>query len=247
MNRLGIFTLCILIIAITPITRAAEAPEKKWSDEAELSYVKTDGNTELMTLSAKNQLKYNMTEKISSVWKLSILYGEDDGEKNLENYFTELKFNYLVTDRLFILYTVGGQRDVFSGIRYKINTGPGLGYKFINGPKHFLISELGGEYVREENTERKTNQYGRGRAFSQYDYEFTKKNKFTQSVEYLQSLEDRKDYNINSITALTSAINDIFSMKASYEIRYDHLPAVEDDVVLENTDRVLTLALVINI
>ncbi len=246
MNSLRIITLSILILTITATTRAAEEPEKKWFNEAELSYVKTDGNTELMTLSAKNHLKYTITEKMASSWKLNILYSEDQGEKTSENYATELKLNYLFTERFFALYTVGGLRDKFSGIRYRINTGPGLGYKFLTGPKHFLISELGAEYVKEENTEHITDQYARGRAFAQYDYEFTKKNKFTQSVEYLHSFEESKDYNINSITALTSALNDIFSMKASYEIRYDHLPAMEDGVLLETTDRVLTIALVIN-
>lgn len=246
MNYAGTIVFSLFILIITATAYAEEEPVKKWSNETELSFVDTDGNTELMTLSAKNLLSYNITDKFSSAWKLNILYSEDSGEKTSENYNTELKFSYLFTDRLFVLYTIGGSRDTFSGIRYRINTGPGMGYKFINGPKHFLLSELGGEYVKEENTERIEDEYARGRALAKYEYEFTKKNKFLQSVEYLQSFEESEDYNIISITAITSAINSILSMKAGYEIRYDNQPAVENNEVLEKTDRILTIALVIN-
>ena len=61
---------------------AEENKDKKWSDEAELSYVETSGNTEVLSLSAKNNLGYQFTERLSGQWSLSALYGETGGEKN---------------------------------------------------------------------------------------------------------------------------------------------------------------------
>lgn len=245
-------TLCILSgimflsLVLVVESRAEEAEEKKWNDEAELSYIETSGNTKLTTLSAKNLLKYQFSKKFNTAWKIGALYGEDQGERNTEKYNTDLKFSYMVTKRFFTLLTVGWMKDRYAGIDYRANAGPGAGFKFLDGPKNFLVGELGVEYVEEKDTENNKEDYARGRTFLEYNYAFTKKNKFTQSIEYLNDFEDSENYTINSITALISSINDALSLKVSYEVEYNNEPAVEKGETLDDTDTMLTLALVVN-
>ncbi|MBW2330841.1 MAG: DUF481 domain-containing protein [Deltaproteobacteria bacterium] len=234
----------IALLVVFAMSTGGYAEEKKWSDEAELSFVDTGGNTDVTTLSAKNLLKYKFTEKLHAGWKLGALYGESDDEKNAESYFTELRLDYLFTERFYSYATGRWMKDEFAGIDSRYYLGPGAGYQFLNGPKHFLVSEAGLNYVKEEYTDNTDKDYFGGRAFAKYEYAFTEKNKFSQSVELLYDFDDSENYNVNSETALISALSDYLSLKASYVIKYDNQPVPE---TLEETDTVLGVTLVVNL
>ena len=233
-------TVLLIVFALAPGSRAEE---NKWSDEAELSFVDTGGNTQVTTLSAKNLLKYRFTNKLQGAWKLGAVYGESDGEKNAESYFTELRLDYQFTKRLYYYATGGWMQDEFAGIDSRYYAGPGVGYKFLSGPKHFLAGEVGLNYVWEEYVDGTDKDYLGGRAFAKYEYAFTEKNRFSQSVEYLYDFDDSENYNVNSETAVISALSDNLSLKASYVIKYDNQPIPE---TLEETDTILAVTLVVN-
>ena len=231
------------LIVILVVVTAGYAQEKRWTDEAELSFVDTGGNTDVTSLSAKNLLKYEFTEKLQGAWKVGALYGESDGEKNAESYFTELRLDYQFTERLYYYATGGGMQDEFAGIDSRYYLGPGVGYKFLSGPKHFLAGEAGLNYAKEEYTDDTDKDYLEGRAFAKYEYAFTEKNRFSQSAEFLYDFEDSENYNVNSETAVISALSDYLSLKASYVIKYDNQPVPE---TLEETDTILAVTLVVN-
>jgi putative salt-induced outer membrane protein len=225
------------------LSTGAQAEEKKWSDEAEVSYVDTGGNTETTSLSAKNLLKYTFSEKIEGAWKLAALYAETDGEKTAESYSSELRANYLFTKRLYVAGIVGWEKDEFAGIDNRYYIGPAVGYKFLTGPKHFLLGETGIDYVKEEYTDNTDNDFARGRVYGEYEYAFSEKTKFKETLEYLHDFDDSDNYNINSETSLISSLSDVLSLKTSYEIKYDNKPV---PATLDDTDTLLSVTLVIN-
>lgn len=238
----GVKFITVLLV-LCALATGSHAAEKKWSDEAELSFVDTGGNTDVLSLSGKNLLKYRFTDKLKGAWKLGALYGESDGEKNAESYFTEFRLDYLFTER-FYSYAMGGwMKDEFAGIDSKYYLGPGAGYKFLTGPKHLLLGEVGFNYVTEDYTNDTNEDYIQGRAFAKYEYAFTEKNKFSQSLEYLYDFDDSENYNVNSETALISALSDYLSLKTSYVVKYDNKPVPE---TLEETDTILGVTLVVN-
>lgn len=128
----GIKFVMVLLVVFSMVT-AVFAEEKKWVDQAELSFVDTGGNTDVVSLSAKNLLKYTFSEKLKGAWKLSALYGESDGVKNAESYSTELRLEYLLTDQLFSALLAGWLEDEFGGIESRYYLGPAAGYEFFLG------------------------------------------------------------------------------------------------------------------
>ena len=66
--------LISLIVVFAMVTGVC-AQEKKWSDQAELSFVDTGGNTDVTSLSARNLLKYEFSDELQVAWKLGALYG----------------------------------------------------------------------------------------------------------------------------------------------------------------------------
>jgi putative salt-induced outer membrane protein len=232
------------LLVLHALATGAYAEEKRWSEKAELSFVDTGGNTDVTSLSANSLLKYKFTDTLEGAWKLGALYGESDGEKDAESYFTELRMDYLFTER-FYAYTIGGwMKDEFAGIDSRYYSGPGVGYRLLTGPKHLLVGEAGLNYVKEEYTDNTDKEYLGGRAFVRYEYAFTEKNKFPQSLEFLYDFDDGENYNVNSETALISALNDYLSLKASYLVKYNSQPVPE---TLKEIDTILGIALVVNI
>jgi putative salt-induced outer membrane protein len=238
----------IILVSIFSSTGFALAEDGKiWKDQAELSYIQTGGNTEVTNLSAKNLLTYQATEKIKFDWSALALFAETevDGskEKSAERYATELRMEYSLTERFYTLAYGGWLRDEFAGIDDRYYIGPAVGYKFLIGPKHFLSAEAGVDYVKEDYVDNTDDDYMRGRAFGQYAFALTEKTRFSQSLEYLHAFDNSDNYNINSETALITALSDKLSLKTSYVVNYDNEPVPEE---LDETDTTLAVTIIVN-
>jgi putative salt-induced outer membrane protein YdiY len=80
------------------------------------------------------------------------------------------------------------------------------------------------------------------RLFAKYEWQFTEKTKFSQSLGYLQGLNDSRTWKINSESALITAITDVLALKVSYSVFYNNDPRPSD---LEKTDTIFATSLVI--
>jgi putative salt-induced outer membrane protein len=241
MKKLIIFIVLCLVLVITGSNSYAE--EKALSDEGEVSYVQTEGNTKVTTLAAKNLLKYKFTEKLLGSWKIGAVNAKTDNVKTAESYFTELRLDYQNTVRLYSFANTGWQQNKFAGVDEHIYGGAGEGYKFLDGPANFLIGELSVMYVTDKYIDTTKKDYAGGRAFMKYSYAFTEKNKFSQSLEYLDNFDNSQRYFVNSETAVISALSGIFSLKAAYLVNYANEPV---PATLKKKDSMTTVALVAN-
>jgi putative salt-induced outer membrane protein len=238
-----ITVMCICLAAAAATSFAEEKAVKALSDEGEVSYVQTDGNTTVTTLSAKNLMKYKFNDRLLGSWKIGAVNAETSHVKTAESYNTDLKLDYQNTRRLYSFVNAGWEQNKFAGVDKHIYEGAGVGYKFLMGPANFLIGELGVMYVTDKYTDTTTDDHAGGRAFAKYEYAFTEKNKFTQSLEYLDNFDDSERYNVNSETAVISALNGIFSLKAAYVVNYTNEPV---PATLKKKDSITTVALVVN-
>lgn len=244
--RLSMFFLFML--AAVQISEAAEETkpkeEKRFSNETNFALVDTTGNTEALTVAGKNEMKYKFTDKWSGSWVVGALYGKSDGDKNAERYFTDLRADYSISERWYAYGLGTWFRDKFAGFDQRLSIGPGIGYKFLIGPKHFLLAETGLNYAYEDYTDSDEDNadFLEGRLFGKYEWAFTEKTKFSQALEYLQSFKDSSMRKLNSETALVTAITDILALKISYSIFYNNDPRPSD---LDDTDTILATTLVI--
>ena len=237
------FAILLAVSQMAPGASAQQEQKKKWSDQAEFTLVDTGGNTDVTTIAGKNTLKYDFTDKWIGSWVIGALYGKNDGVRTAERYYSDLRLDYLYTDRLYFYGLAGWMKDTFAGLDNRYYGGPGAGYKFLIGPKHFLLGEVGLNYAKEDYTNGTDEDFLQGRAFGQYIWAFTEKTRFSQDLEFLYDFSDSDNYGINSITALTTALNSFLSLKASYAVRYDNEPVPD---TLRKTDTILAIALVVN-
>jgi len=247
MRRSIVPLVIVILVGLAGISSAADpAPDekKRLSNETSLSLVNTTGNTETLSLAGKNELKYQFSEKWTGSWVLGALYKETDSQKEAERYFTDLRADYLFTDRWYAYGLGSWFQDKFAGFDNRIGIGPGLGYKILLGPVHFLHFEGGANYTYEDYTaeDEDSRDFMEGRLFGKYEWRFTEKTKFSQGLEYLQGFNDSRTWKINSESALITAITDILALKVSYSILHNNDPRPSD---LEKTDTVFATSLVI--
>lgn len=242
--------LIVLVIFCALAGSSVFAQDKNWSNSTELSFVNTSGNTEVTTFAAKDKLTYKFSPKIETTLRLSALYGKSDGVKNSENYSAKLKGTYLISERFYTGVVAGWSKDIFAGIDSKISIGPAFGYKILTGPKHTLDFEAGAEYVDEkyflqpgDTTSAKSSNYFNGRALAEYKFLFSEKSNLSQSLEFNYDFENSDNYDMTSATAITTALSDMLSLKASYNIIFVNTPVPS---TLKKTDTTLSVSLIIN-
>lgn len=241
--KIAIILCSIMLVMSTPVSAEEAKTEKRWSDEAELSFVSTSGNTQTSTFAGSNLLKYIFTKRTEGEWDISGLYSEDSDIKTAERYSTDLHLKYLLKQRLYSGLSTGWLKDEFAGFKSKYYVGPLIGYKFFTGPKHFFKGEFGFNFSKEEYIDDTEEELVEGRVFGKYEYAFSSNSKFSQSLVYLYDFGGNDNHKAESLTALTVAITEIFSIKTGYEIRFVNRPVPE---TLKNTDSILTVTLVAN-
>ncbi len=132
----------LISIASVP-ARAEEVPAKRWHDQAEVSFVQTGGNTDVTTLSLKNLLTYRVSRPLTLSWKVEALNSMKSGSQTAERYLTELRGDYQITQRMYGIASTAWLRDRFAGIDAHYDGALGVGYRFLDGPRHRLSGEAG--------------------------------------------------------------------------------------------------------
>lgn len=240
-SLLSIIVFVMLVAAIPAL--GEDEVKKSWKNQAELSYVLTEGNSKVETFQVKDKLTNNYTETLSSELKIESLYSKALGKTTAEKYMAQGRMDYKLGSKFSTAMKAGWKKDVFSGIDNRYYLGPLIVYRFINGPNHFLKTEAGLDYVYEEYTEADPpeDDFLSAGIYAEYECVISEKVKFTQSVEAFRDFNIEESYQIESITALTTKLNSYFSFKTSYQVNHNTDP-VEDEV--KKTDSILTLAMV---
>lgn len=242
------FTVLLIFLAIVIALSAGwnnalaqEPVEKKWKDQAELSLIRTDGNSEVATLQFKNKLTNIFTETLSSELKVEGLFSEVENETTAEKYMAEGRMDYKLGSEFSAALKAGWKRDRLSGTDNRYYLGPALVYRIITGPNHFLKTEAGVDYVYEEYTDETHEDFLSAGILAEYEWIITESVKFTETVKTFRDFNEEESYQIESITALITKLNTHFSFKTSYQINHNTNPTPEDK---EKTDTILTVALV---
>jgi len=220
---LGVFFISV------PNAKAQEIEENvPWKTHIEVSYVSTSGNTETESLSGKLEVKKEV-QKNRYLVRSNVLYARNNNEDTANKGALEGRWERTITKRLFGFLTSKYSRDKFSGYKYRVSAGPGMGYDIIKTDKHFLKGLVSVLYNHDRYSEgfKKSDDYSAGNAGINYVWQILENLKFKENADYLVSFDDTEKYFINSETALEVKINKYLSLGLSYIVAYqNYLPKV---------------------
>ena len=186
----------------------------------ELSYVQTSGNTNTTTFSSKLEGTAALSDTESIKAKGSMLYNENENSTSANKYNLELDYNHMITKKLYSNIGINYIKDELSDYDYRLNFGPGLGYKFLEDKTQTLDIQGGLDYAYDRYNNGLKDDYLAGRTELNYKYRFSKSVEFKQMLSYLASFEDSEKYFAVSDSAIGVKMTQNLSLGVSYNMDY---------------------------
>lgn len=228
----------ILIAALLLVPAVCLA---QFTNESELSMVKTGGNSEVQTTNTKTTNLYKW-DKSQVKAGGHYTYGESNNGVSARNWDVNGKFERELSAH--VSYFVGEvlEGNNFTGIKTRYNSDAGAKYYYIKTDLKNLFSELGYRYTIEDRFAPAENTYdNKGRLYNELNHKVSETVQYKLWLEYVPNFTESKDYLINGEASLTSILNSTFSLKVAYLGMYDNQPA---QAGFKNFDYVTTTALV---
>ena len=234
----------LLVVAGNAVAENEDKSAEKspWKSSVELGFIRTTGNTETQTLSAKADVTYEVDK-----WRHNGHaegYGtesEDDTGNavvSAERYELSGKSDYKFTEFDYAYGLVKLQKDRFSGFEYEHIVSLGYGRKVIKQDNMELDLEIGpGErFFKVDAIDAESDKEALLRLSANYWWQITANSKFTQKLstdigEEITSTE--------SITGVQANINSTLALKFTYTVR--HKTDVPVDTANTDTEAAMTL------
>jgi putative salt-induced outer membrane protein YdiY len=211
--------------------------ERDWCDKFNVAFMDAGGNSDTQSLSISNLMQYKLATKLKLSWTLSGTKGESNGDLSAENYETTVQAKYAPSARYYF-FDFGLEKDEFRGIDRNISVGPGIGFQIFNGYALKLSTEASINYDLEKGTDGSREDVAKGILKADYSYLFSKRYKFSETLEYERELNDSNKYAITSETQLSSKMSETMAMNLTYTLKYDSEPI---SIAYKKLDRTLTV------
>ncbi len=186
----------------------------------ELSYVQTSGNTNTTTFSSKLQGTAALTDTESIKAKGSVLYSENNENTSANKYNIELDYNHMLSEKLYSYIGINYIKDELSDYDYRLDIGPGLGYKILEDETQTIDIQGGLDYAYDRYKIGTKDNYLAGKTELNYKYKFSGNLEFKQMFSYLGSFEDSEKYFVISDSALEVNMTKNLSLGVSYNLDY---------------------------
>jgi|GEM_PF-673770 len=214
-------------------------PPKKWKDAAEASFVSTNGNTRTQTTSAKDTFTYDFDKLTQLVIEGGALGARSDGATTAEQYYAGEKGEQKIGDNDYLFERFRWDRNRFAGILAMNSATVGAGRTFWSTKSNIFNAEVGPGFVNEERVGENHQDYASARIYAKYQHVFSPTASFSQDGEYLQNLETTDDLHINTVTAVTTTLTSVFSLKVAYS--WKHWTAPPPGFIKDDTTTAIAL------
>ena len=195
---------------------AAPVPAKKWKDSTEASFVDTNGNTKPSTTSGKESFSYDFDPRARIELEGGGLGARSRNQVTAEQYYAGEKTQRKFDDRDYVFEKYRWDKNRFAGILNRQEFSLGVGRQLWKTKTNLLTFEAAPGYLNEERIGQKRRSVATTRLYSKYAHDFTATSKFSQDIEYIQSLADGRDSRINTETDLTTELSTHFAVKTSF-------------------------------
>ena len=238
------------IIATSFATNVNAEAEEGWKGQGEAGFVTTSGNTDSDSLNLG--LKF---EKSGKVWDheigLAAYQASQEGIDTAENFSANYTLKRNLTERSNIFFNLGYLDDDFDGFTEQLSAAVGYGYKVFNGESVKWETGAGVGYRDTTQLQVERDEFGdiveeiegddvSGATFVlRSDFE-AKISETTKFVDNFKAEIGSDNTYVENDAALFVAINQSFSLKLGYLVRYNSDPADDAD----DTDTITSLNLV---
>lgn len=216
-------------IAVANVTEI-NPPPVKWTGSVNAGALLTRGNSETDQVSIGfDAMRRAEKDRISAAGQY--LYGrqEDpdsgDEQTTTDNWFLAGKYDYFINEKLYWFTGARIERDRIADLDLRFTPSAGLGYQWHESEVWNFNTEAGLAWVYEDFENDDSNSYFAARFAYHYDRAINDKVKFIHNLEYIPSIEDIEEFNLNTDAGLRIALTDQMFNELKVEWRHDSEPA----------------------
>ena len=210
------------------------------TNETELGIASANGNTRTKTYTFKQLNDYKWANNVIS-FRSRYLNSKAGGIETGRYFMGGLRYENQISSKLGLFTGETFEKDKFANIDKRFITDLGARYRFIDSEMTKFATEVGYRYMHEDRIDGTTAFSNYGRVYSEWEHKWNQNFSTKYWAEYLPNFNEQTDWQFNSEFSIWAALNETFSLKTAYLLRYDHKPAPG---VVYKSDTLLTTALV---
>lgn len=235
MNRITVG--CIFLFSVS-----LHAQEKSpWAGEAELAIVQVDGNTTSESYSSKLKTSYHFDQNLLTL-SGRYLQTRSSGTETAKQWDASLRYEREFSEKWSAFIQHGAESDPYAGYLQRDNTDIGGKYYFIKSDSLNFFSELGARSSKTTPPGTEKISYSTsGRLYAEYSGKMTETTSGKLWVEYLPNFNESEAYLVNYEPSISVMINQIFSLKMAYLVKYHNKTVAATE---KKEDTTFTTALV---
>jgi putative salt-induced outer membrane protein YdiY len=216
-------------IAIKDI-KTINPPPVKWTGAVAANGLLTRGNSNTenfgLTIDAQRRAEQ---DRISI--NAGYLYGRqknpDTGERTTttDNWFLFGKYDYFFSKRFFAFASARVERDRIAELALRFTPAAGVGYQWIEKPDINFLTEAGLAWVYEDFENADSDDHFALRLAYRFNKKLKDKANFFHNLEYLPSIEDFSDFNLNTDAGVRVTLTKNMFTEFKIEWKFDNQPA----------------------
>jgi putative salt-induced outer membrane protein YdiY len=216
---------------------------------ADLSYVLTAGNSSSSTLGFRGDLTQRWTRhsigfaaggirasSSSADVRYAIGTPDDfevqvpDAEPTAASYYGRGRYDYKMSDRLFLTAGLGWERNRFSGIDSRWVGDAGVGYIFLNNDRTSFRASTGITWTSENDTieDGRDTSFVGARVGWDFQHKLFESTTFTHTLVADENLEQTDDLRVDAQFGLQVAMKKGLGLKVNWRLLWDNQPALSE-------------------
>ena len=144
---------------------------------------------------------------------------------SVDNWFLSGKYDYFFDEKWYAYANARVERDRIAALDLRFTPGVGIGYQWVETPDFNFNTEAGLTWVYEDYETGDSEDHFAARFAYHVDKKINDKVKVFHNLEFLPSIEDLDDFNVNSDVGLRATLTENMFGEAKVEWKYDSSPA----------------------
>jgi putative salt-induced outer membrane protein YdiY len=213
----------LLFLLLTSLTLTAET----LSNESELGFILSSGNSSSQTLAIKQLNNYIWSENtLKFNGRLLTAQSQKAGGETARYFGLGLRYERALVGNFSAYLGEQFESDVFANFYRRWSTDAGGKYLLLNLENTTGSIELGYRFIYEDRI-LAPNVYNSHnfRAYTEWNHKFNKGVSAKFWLEFLDNFADLGNFRINTELSLSVALTEIFAFKTGYLINYNNIPA----------------------
>jgi putative salt-induced outer membrane protein YdiY len=202
----------------------------KWTGSVVAGGLLTRGNshTTSLNLSAAASRR-GQDDRISAIagYTFASQANPDGGgvTASADAWFAAGKYDWFFTDEFYAYGLARADHDRIADLNLRLSPGAGVGYQWVEQPDLNFLTEVGLSLVYEDYDPGPTDTHLAGRLAYHVDRKFNEQVLGFHNLEYLPSVEDISDFNVNADAGVRASLTKTMFTEFKVEWKYDATPA----------------------